>query len=609
MSVDTRTPRTPTPSGSAGGATRGFTEDDTVLSTVKVPSDPAQVIVNHASFRVRLAAPVPRNDALDAAARRRASAAGVPVAAPASAGRAGAGATGARAGARRRAPVVWSGHTNPEDTGATRLLQAAVRPSAAGADTLGTPAGRVGTAVREHAPEPADASTQTLPRIEDPDAERAARTAPLVVGPRDPRPPETTGQPMLVGVRPVRGAYDDGPHAGGAYGDPYGDDAPRGDRTRADSGRSAGGQRRNDAVKHAYYPGRRMNLGVVLLPLRIFLGFISIYAGMGKLCDPVYFDGGARGSMVTWLNSLEPWTIATPLHDFALAHPVGSGLTVAFLQVIVGVLTICGLWQRLAAGFGVLISAALIVTVSWRTVPAYDMPDIVYLAAWSPLIIAGAPVYSMDARLAGEAWRTLGPRVEVLDLRRRVLRRGTVLATFVAGAALLLGALLGGAVRSSQTVTVPEPGEPPSNHLPGSPLPGEPGQRTARDDRAPGSRAPDTRRSPNPSASTSGAAGQRRGDPSSPGQRQTVQEPQQSTAAPQEQPPAATQPTSGTTGSTGGSGGSQVPNGRSGTNDSTTPGGTSGGSTGGGDGAGGGGDAGGGSGGGRGALGGLLGGG
>ena len=31
---------------------------------------------------------------------------------------------------------------------------------------------------------------------------------------------------------------------------------------------------------------------MVLLPLRIFLGFISIYAGMGKLCDPVYFDGG-----------------------------------------------------------------------------------------------------------------------------------------------------------------------------------------------------------------------------------------------------------------------------------------------------------------------------
>src|SRR3954471_5417760 len=143
-----------------------------------------------------------------------------------------------------------------------------------------------------------------------------------------------------------------------------------------------------------------MNLGVVLLPLRIFLGFISIYAGMGKLCDPVYFDGGERGSMVTWLHTLHPWALAEPLRDFALAHPVGAGLTVAFLQVIVGVLTVFGLWQRFAACFGALLSAALLMTVSWKTVPPYDAPDIIYLAAWSPLIIAGAPVYSLDGRLA-----------------------------------------------------------------------------------------------------------------------------------------------------------------------------------------------------------------
>ncbi|MEV8156280.1 hypothetical protein AB0R11_27790, partial [Streptomyces fradiae] len=42
MSVDTRTPRP------------GF-DDQPALSMVKVNSDPAQVIVNHASFRVQLA--------------------------------------------------------------------------------------------------------------------------------------------------------------------------------------------------------------------------------------------------------------------------------------------------------------------------------------------------------------------------------------------------------------------------------------------------------------------------------------------------------------------------------------------------------------------------
>jgi uncharacterized membrane protein YphA (DoxX/SURF4 family) len=216
---------------------------------------------------------------------------------------------------------------------------------------------------------------------------------------------------------------------------------------------------------------------VVLLPLRVFLGSISVYAGMGKLCDPLYFDGGKRGSMVTWLNTLHPWQAAEPLRQFALQHPVGTGLVIAFLQVIVGVLTVLGLWQRVAAAIGAVLSAALIVTVSWRTTPAYDAPDIIYLAAWSPLIIAGAPVYSVDGRLAGSAWRRLGPRADIWELRQYVLRRGAVVTGLVTGVTLLVGSLLGGAVRDADRVVAPGPGEAPRNELPGSPLPETPGER------------------------------------------------------------------------------------------------------------------------------------
>ena len=170
-----------------------------------------------------------------------------------------------------------------------------------------------------------------------------------------------------------------------------------------------------DPVRHAYYPGRRMNLGVVLLPLRIFLGFISIYAGMGKLCDPVYFDGGERGSMVKWLNSLHPWDARRAAADFALsaprrrrtdrrlppgrrrradgARPAGSGSPPSSAR--------CCRRRCSSPSAG-------------RPYRAYDAPDIIYLAAWSPLIIAGAPVYSVDGRLAGEAWRRLGPALRHL---------------------------------------------------------------------------------------------------------------------------------------------------------------------------------------------------
>ncbi|MDF9814769.1 DoxX family membrane protein [Streptomyces sp. SPB162] len=392
---------------------------------LKVPSDPAQVIVNHASFRVRLGATSARALSLDETAR-------IPVI-PSSV-------------KRRAAPVVWSGRTEPGDPAAGRLLQAvrhAGAESGSGRSGPDTPAG----------------STQLLPRID-----AAARTTPGVVGPRMPEPE------LLRGVRPARGAFDDNGYDG--FDDEFG--AGRGKGPTAGSDEQAGIRRgRNtEPVRHAWYPGHRMNLGVVLLPLRVFLGLISVYAGMSKLCDPVYFDGGERGSMVKWLTSLHPWAAAAPLRDLALTHPVGAGLTIAFLQVIVGVLTICGLWQRVAASVAAALSVALLVTVTWRTVPVYDAPDFIYLAAWSPLVIAGAPVYSVDGRLAGEAWRRLGPRADLWDLRKRVLRRGVVLATVFVGLTLVCGSVLGAAVRSSSTHTdAPAPERVPVNNLPGTPLP------------------------------------------------------------------------------------------------------------------------------------------
>lgn len=660
MSVDTRTSRTPDPSGRRPGepprgSPSGFSDAEPVLSSVKVPSDPAQVVVNHASFRVQLAGPGPGPEPVPGSAaatglvparrtapprmgRRPATAESVDPAAPAdSAAAVAAAADDAGAGSgRRRAPVIWSGRAESGDPYAAGLLDAA--------RTSGVPApdrAEEDRAERDRPAQGAVVATQLLPRV----GEGAPGVGPpTVVGPRAPEPPDgspagspdsTQPQPLLRGVRTAGGAYD------GTYDDTYGDayegtagvayangevghgteaqyeydygaeyDDPYATGAGSDTGRPGGRTARGTQAerRQAYYPGRRMNLGVVLLPLRVFLGFISIYAGMGKLCDPVYFDGGERGSMVTWLRSLHPWTVASPLHDFALAHPVGSGLTVAFLQVIVGVLTMCGLWQRLAAGVGALLSAALLVTVSWSTVPAYDAPDIIYLAAWSPLAIAGAPVYSVDAKLATDAWRQLGPRVDVRDLRRRVLRRGAVLATVIAGLALLVGSLLGGAVRSSQTATVPRPGEPPTNQQPGTPLPDSPrnertrGGQGALGEDAQGARGrTNGRRSAHPSSSAApGARHHGRGadgHSSSPSQRETVQAPQQgspgagaSGASGQQTSPGGDGPTSagGTGGSgTGSSGGGAK--GSAGGGSSSASGGSGGSSSGGGDGGNGGG--------------------
>src|ERR1700732_2251028 len=113
MSVDTRTPRP------------GF-DDQPPLSMLKVDCDPAQVIVNHASFRVKLASPQRLSSVCGAADPARIpamSGAGggvnpapprppTPVrgAAPPARTPAMSGAGGGRP-ARRRAPVVWSGRS------------------------------------------------------------------------------------------------------------------------------------------------------------------------------------------------------------------------------------------------------------------------------------------------------------------------------------------------------------------------------------------------------------------------------------------------------------------------------------------------------------------
>ncbi|MFD6419623.1 DoxX family membrane protein [Streptomyces sp. NPDC060194] len=501
MSVDTRTPRF---------------DEPPALNMTKVPSDPAQVIVTHASFRVQLpSAAVPRRAAAGADTLR------IPVVGAVA---------GAQTVARRKAPVVWSGRSAPGEAGATTGLLEAVRESGSGG-----------------------AATQTIPRV---------TTAPPGGAPGGPGGPGVPGAP---------GDDIPAPRAGGPQTQllprmpvvASADDEAAEERAAAERERRAAGPLDPDAqaARQAYYPGHRMNLGVVLLPLRVFLGLISVFAGMGKLGDPVYFDGGERGSMVKWLTSLNPWAVAEPLRDFALSHPVGAGLTVAFLQIVVGVLTIFGLWQRLAAVFGALLSVALLVTVSWKSVPVYDTPDIIYLAAWSPLVIAGAPVYSLDGRLAGRAWRLLGPRAELWELRNWVLRRGTIYATVVIGLTLLLGSMIGSMVRSSEMISVPGPGAP-RNEQYGETLPTVPGERAAEDGGKREERGP--RRDPAASASPSPRAESPAGadDETTSG---TTDRPSQSTGAatgqpsqsqgageapPQEQEPAPApaDPTGGTTG-------------------------------------------------------------
>lgn len=137
-----------------------------------------------------------------------------------------------------------------------------------------------------------------------------------------------------------------------------------------------------------------------LLPLRLFLGVTFIYAGIDKLTDSAFLTGDGAGSLTEQLNAVRETAGAGWMVDLALENPEGFGYAIALGELAVGLGTLFGLWSRLAALGGAFISLTFWLTVSWSTEPYYYGNDLAYMMAWTPLVIAGSPLLSLDALLA-----------------------------------------------------------------------------------------------------------------------------------------------------------------------------------------------------------------
>ncbi|MFK0210072.1 DoxX family protein [Streptomyces sp. NPDC090298] len=137
-----------------------------------------------------------------------------------------------------------------------------------------------------------------------------------------------------------------------------------------------------------------------LLPLRIFLGVTFVYAGLDKLTDPAFFADTGNGSIGEMMRGVRDGSAIPALVDVALNNPTGFGYAIAFGELAVGLGTLFGFFARLAALGGALISLSLWLTVSWQVHPYYLGNDLAYLMSWLPLLLAGAPVLSLDRVLA-----------------------------------------------------------------------------------------------------------------------------------------------------------------------------------------------------------------
>ncbi|OKK10698.1 hypothetical protein AMK33_11110 [Streptomyces sp. CB02400] len=136
-----------------------------------------------------------------------------------------------------------------------------------------------------------------------------------------------------------------------------------------------------------------------LVPLRLFLGITFIYAGLDKLTDSAFMKDSGAGSIGDMMRGVRDSSALPALVDMALESPVAFGYAIALGELAVGIGALLGLLTRLAALGGALISLSLWLTVSWAADPYYYGNDLPYLMAWTPLVLAGAPLLSVDAAL------------------------------------------------------------------------------------------------------------------------------------------------------------------------------------------------------------------
>jgi thiosulfate dehydrogenase [quinone] large subunit len=202
---------------------------------------------------------------------------------------------------------------------------------------------------------------------------------------------------------------------------------------------------------------RAGHAGWILLPLRAFLAIVYLYGGISKVADNRFLDASSPRSMHSSVLAIKSTSPIGGLLGPVLDHSFAFGLLMALAEFAVGLGVLLGLWTRVAAAGGMVLALSLWLTVSWGAVPWFTSADLVFLFAFTPLLIAGsAGVLSMDGWLASAALAHPG-RSE--DHTRRTLVTGAA----GVGALVVLGAASLGRKSTAAKQAAPAGSSAPSN--------------------------------------------------------------------------------------------------------------------------------------------------
>jgi thiosulfate dehydrogenase [quinone] large subunit len=144
-----------------------------------------------------------------------------------------------------------------------------------------------------------------------------------------------------------------------------------------------------DALRASWQTSRAA--GWALLPLRLFLAAVFLYAGWSKLSNPQFLNPHARGYFGHFVGFLAK---GSPISGFLLhvvaPHAQLFGVLVAYGEFAIGLGTLFGVLFRPAVFFGMFLNLTYYLSATWHAHPFYTSDDLDLLFAWSALLLAGA---------------------------------------------------------------------------------------------------------------------------------------------------------------------------------------------------------------------------
>ena len=192
-------------------------------------------------------------------------------------------------------------------------------------------------------------------------------------------------------------------------------------------------------------PDGTVPTGWILMPLRLFLGFTFLFAGLQKLANPQFLDNASPTSIHAQLVGAAR---SSPIHGL-VSHlvPIAStvGVVIALGEVAIGLGVLVGLLTRVAAVVGMALSFGLFLTVSFHSSPYFTGSDIVFFFAWTPLALAGAAgAPALDTWMAA---RQPAPTARQGALARRTVLSAGAVTGMVAAAVVVAGGVAAGVGR------------------------------------------------------------------------------------------------------------------------------------------------------------------